>query len=79
MNKGLVFLLAAGAGWFFLLRPKPASAGGVLNGAGGDVWVSPDQVPRAPTAAGAPIHTAPWLLNPEHYYGTEDPFEFVAV
>ncbi len=27
MNKALVFLTAAGVGWWFLLRPSPASAG----------------------------------------------------
>ena len=55
MNKTLVFLAAAGIGWFFLLRPKPAQAAPPFV-------LPPGQGP--PVAAPAPAWMDPtWILN----------------
>jgi hypothetical protein len=51
MNKTLVFLAAAGIGWFFLLRPKPAQA------------APPLVLPRSPVAAPAPA----WAVDPSWF------------
>ena len=61
MNKALVFALAAAAGWFFILRPKAALAGGAPGG--GAPGVMPPPSLRGAEVAAAPFHTQTMLRD----------------